>query len=82
MALRIRQDGRIFCAAMHPTQEGDTYIHDGLSYRLTVELGVIVTDKYHLRKDPDRTDSREVLDGHGQWWWVNEVPKEIEIELW
>ena len=44
MALRIRSDGRVLCAAKHPAEPGDTYLHDGISYRLTVELGVVVTE--------------------------------------
>lgn len=85
MALRIRESGEIVCAAMHPEQPGDTYINDGHHYRLSVELGVIVTDRFHLRKDPDvyRRDPEDYgsqLDGHGLWWWINEVPESIEIE--
>lgn len=78
MALRIRQDGRILCAAMHPAEPGDTYLHDGISYKLTVDTCAIVTDRFHLRRDPD-SDS-EVLDGHGEWWWADEVPEGIEID--
>jgi hypothetical protein len=30
MALRIRKDGRIFCAALRQEEDGDTYIDDEL----------------------------------------------------
>lgn len=75
MSLRIRKDGRILCAAMHPAEPGDTYIHDGISYTLTVELHAIVTDKMHLRAADGSV-------GHGQWWWANRVPEGIEIDRW
>lgn len=26
MAVRVRKDGRILCAAMHPAEEGDCYV--------------------------------------------------------
>jgi hypothetical protein len=72
VAVRIRIDGTIVCAAMHPEEPGDTYIHDGLHYRLSVELGFLVTDECHLRADPAREDGP--LDGHGLWWWKGEMP--------
>lgn len=74
MSLRIREDGRILCAAMHPAEPGDTYLHDGISYRLTVELGAIVSEPMfsvvgrggHLK--------------HGEWWWANAVPPDVILE--
>lgn len=42
MAVRIRKDGRIFCAAMHPEKPGDTYIDDEWHYKLSVEAKLIV----------------------------------------
>lgn len=68
MAVRIRKDGRILCAAMHPAEEGDTYIHDGLHYRLSVEEKVLVTEAHERHK------------AHGQWWWAGSVPEGVEIE--
>lgn len=100
---------------MHPEEPGDTYLNDGLHYRLSVELGVLVTDRFHLQKEPgaepkpgsavcfmcgaERADFEgpgkhlptcpncgswrspvAVRDGHGLWWWINEVPEGIEIE--
>lgn len=61
MAVRIRLNGTILCAAMHPAQEGDFYIDDELHYLLAVELGFLVTDENHLE--------------HGEWWW-NPIPFE------
>jgi hypothetical protein len=74
VSLRIRVNGEIVCAAMHPEEPGDTYIPDGISYRLTVEHHVIVTDKNHL----DRPGHK----GHGLWWWADEVPEGIKVDDW
>ena len=68
MALRIRKNGDILCAAMHPEQEGDTYIDDGLSYSMSVVHKVIVTEPM------------EKHEKHGQWWWAGNVPDWAEIE--
>lgn len=76
MALRIREDGTILCAAMHPAMEGDTYLHDGISYRLTVEERVIVTEPM------DCHEGRGGHRMHGQWWWAGNVPDDVEIERW
>lgn len=43
MALRIRKDGRIFCAAPTEPKEGDTYIDDDLHYEMSVIKGVLVS---------------------------------------
>lgn len=59
---------------MHPTMPGDTYLDDGLHYRLSVELHALVTDKDHL----DRPGHR----GHGLWWWANEVPTAVMVDAW
>ena len=74
LALRIRRNGRILCAAKHPSEEGDTYLHDGISYRLTVELKVIVTEKMFT----DRGRGGHVR--HGEWWWANDVPCDVVVE--
>lgn len=66
MALRIRDDGRIVCAAMHPPEPGDTYLHDGISYILTVETGVLVTDEAH--------------EEHGEWWWAHRAEQQDDGE--
>lgn len=67
MALRIRKDGRILCAAIHPEMEGDTYIDDGLHYEMSVIHKVIVTE-------PEPQHSKR-----GEWWWRNNIPWGIEI---
>lgn len=72
MAVRIRKDGTILCAAMHEARDSDAYIDDGLHYLLSIEAKVLVTDDNHLKR-PDGTR------GHGQWWWNNRVPKNITI---
>lgn len=67
MALRVRKDGRILCAAIHKAEDGDVYIDDELHYRLTVIEKAIVTEpmeKHRLR---------------GEWWWRNQVPEGVEI---
>ena len=67
MSLRIRVDGTILCAAMHPKKKGDTYVPDGLHYRLSVLEKVIVTEPHEKHQI------------HGQWWWHDEVPEGIQI---
>jgi hypothetical protein len=68
MALRVRQDGRILCAAIHPKEDGDTYIDDGLHYQMSVIHKVLVTEPMEKHKD------------RGEWWWHNNVPAGIEID--
>lgn len=41
MAVRIRADGEILCAATHPEAPGDTYLDDSIHYVLSVELRVL-----------------------------------------
>ena len=41
MALIIRKDGRILCAAIHHEEIGDTYIDDGLHYEMSVVKKII-----------------------------------------
>jgi hypothetical protein len=74
MALRVRSDGRILCAAMHPAEDGDTYLHDGLHYKLSAELGALVTEPMHA--DAGRGGHAR----HGEWWWRDEVPDDVVIE--
>lgn len=76
MALRVREDGRVLCAAMHPPQPGDTYLHDELHYRLSVELGVLVTEPM------GGPGGRGGHAAHGEWWWSHEVPDDVVIEQW
>ena len=64
MAVRVRADGSIVCAAMHDARSDDrAYLDDGLHYRLSVEMGVLVSEPHekHL--------------GDGLWWWHDQVPE-------
>ena len=47
MAIRIRTDGCIICAAMSKLEEGDIYVEDRLHYELAVELCLMVADPNH-----------------------------------
>ncbi|QFT84956.1 hypothetical protein FIU88_08205 [Halomonas sp. THAF12] len=68
MALRIRSDGRILCAAIHPERPGDIYLNDGDHYHLSVELKALVTEpcEEHMER--------------GEWWWKNQVPEGVVID--
>lgn len=68
MALRIRKDGRVLCAAMHEAEPGDTYLDDGIHYQLSAERKLLVTEPMEKHKD------------RGQWWWAGNVPPEITID--
>lgn len=48
--------------------ENDSYLDDGVHYKLSVELKVLVTDLKHKE--------------HGKWWWIHEVPRGVEIDKW
>jgi hypothetical protein len=77
MALRIRENGQILCAAMHPAQDGDTYLHDGISYKLTVDTLAIVTEP--MQATP-ANPGRGGHGSHGEWWWADAVPTDAVIE--
>lgn len=62
MSVRVRTDGTILCAAMHPAEPGDTYLDDGDHYKLSVVRGLLVSEPME----------RHELDG--LWWWHDEVP--------
>jgi len=68
MALRIRKDGRILCAAIHGWEDGDTYINDSLHYRLSVEEKVLVTEPAEKHRE------------RGEWWWTGNVPDGVTID--
>jgi len=74
MAVRIRTDGRVLCAAMHPELPGDTYINDGLHYTLSVVYGVLVSEP--MISDLGRGGHAK----HGEWWWRDDVPEDVAIE--
>ena len=67
MALRIRKDGRILCAAMHPPQNGDTYIDDGLHYEMSVIHKVIASEPHEKHQIS------------GEWWWTGNIPKGVKV---
>lgn len=69
MAVRIRKNGMIFCAALSEPNEGDCYIDDGLHYDLSVVRKVLVTTEndYHMKNG-------------GQWWWKNQQPDGVQID--
>ena len=69
MALRIRKDGRILCAAMHNEEEGDTYIDDNLHYEMSVIHRVI-------RAEPHDQHMKS-----GEWWWDGNIPEGITVEM-
>jgi hypothetical protein len=68
MALRVRKDGRVLCAAMHPQEEGDMYVSDRLHYYLSVERKVLVTEPHEHHKN------------RGEWWWLNAIPSDVSID--
>lgn len=68
MALRIRKDGRILCAAMHPQEPGDTYIDDGLHYQMSVVHKVICSEESDMHEKT------------GQWWWVGNIPDGVTVD--
>ena len=63
MALRVRKNGDILCAALHDEEDGDTYIPDNISEILTGCTGeepLIITDPEPLHST------------HGRWWWTGQ----------
>jgi len=47
MALRIRKDGTILCAANTKAAEGDVYLDDNIHYHLSVLTKAIVASENH-----------------------------------
>lgn len=76
MAVRIRKDGQIVCAAKFPAEENDTYLHDGIHYKLSVELKALVTEEM------ESNEGRGGHAKHGEWWWADEVPEDVIIADW
>lgn len=66
MAMRMRRDGTMWCAAHTQPMEGDAYIDDGVHYLLSVELGVIVALPMPAHEQ------------HCQWWWIDGAPPEAD----
>lgn len=68
MAVRVRKNGNILCAAIHEEEPDDIYIDDELHYYLSVIEKVLVTESYENHKK------------HGKWWWRDKIPKDIIID--
>ena len=68
MALRIRKNGRIFCAALSVAENGDTYLDDEIHYILSVKYKLLVT-----------TDVKNHIKNKGEWWWSGFIPRGIKI---
>lgn len=69
MALRIRKNGKILCAALNKEKKDDLYVGDGLHYFLSVKCKVLVTEPWELHKKHK-----------GQWWFTNKIPKKAKID--
>lgn len=69
MALRIRKNGRILCAALNNEEKGDIYLNDGIHYYLSVELKILVTTIFDIH-----------IITNGEWWWKGKEPKFILID--
>lgn len=69
MAVRIRKNGRILCAALNNALDGDCYIDDELHYKLSVERKLLVTTEndYHIKNG-------------GEWWWKGQEPLNVVID--
>jgi len=69
MAVRIRKNGKIVCAALNKAEEGDVYLDDEICYQLSVIKKVLVTTEndYHMANG-------------GEWWWKGQEPKDIIID--
>lgn len=69
MAIRVRKDGTMWCAAHTEKQPGDTYIDDALHYEMSIEHGVIVALPM-----PEHVD-------HPQWWWSRAAPAGCKMDF-
>ncbi len=69
MAVRIRKNGRVFCAALNEEEEGDIYLDDNIHYHLSVVEKVLLTTEsdYHMKNK-------------GEWWWKGKVPNDVKID--
>jgi hypothetical protein len=60
---------------MHNAEQGDVYLDDGLHNRLATGTGVLVTEPMHC--DGGRGGHAY----HGEWWWRDRVPADVEIDV-
>lgn len=68
MALWIRRDGSILCAAMYSDELGDIYLDDTIHEHLSLVTKVLVTESH---------ESHSV---RGEWWWINAIPSGVIID--
>lgn len=68
MALRIRKDGKVLCAALNEAQPGDSYLDDQVHYLLSCVHKVLVT-----------TENEHHMATGGQWWWKGQEPANLKI---
>ncbi len=69
MAVRIRKNGRILCAALNCKEDGDTYLDDNIHYILSVEYKILIT-----------TENKHHMKNGGEWWWRGLQPNNIIID--
>ncbi len=65
MAIRLREDGTLVCAALRPEMPSDLYIDDNLHHFLT-SAKLICTDERHKE--------------HAEWWWTHEIPEGVVVK--
>lgn len=66
MAIRWRLDGRLICAAMSKSEEGDCYIDDRLHHQLSAVSKAILADVNH--------------ETNGLWHWVHGLSLRASLE--
>lgn len=88
MGARIRLDGTIVCAAMHPELDGDYYLDDEQLYK-AVEAGEIEASPTHLHKAEcdtvncsGATISASGSPVCGDGIWVKGKPRELDWTQW
>lgn len=67
MAIRVRRDGTMWCAALTDPMSGDTYIDDALHYEMSVIHGVIVA--YPMPRHIEEP----------QWFWTAAAPQDASF---
>lgn len=80
MGVRIRQDGSVLCAAMHPSMVGDIDLDDQALYKLAVIDEMLIASDSHLHVaecDPEHckgtitSASGSPVCGDGIWRWTD-----------
>jgi len=69
MAVRIRENGKIFCAALSGEEDGDCYIDDVLHHLLSGKRKVLIT-----------TNNDVHMKTGGEWWWKRQEPCDVVID--